>query len=110
MAEPKIEVPLDVATEPLQLFGNIKNLRDRLSLPPDLRYHWLRAALMGEPSAEAEVLALQDAWRAWKRQFLLSHVLQREDYHAFVVTRGEEALARERDLQERVLTWARVKL
>jgi hypothetical protein len=68
--EPRETAPADVQREPIQVFGTIANTRRRLKLE-HLSYADVRKALQGEPARTFVIDDVTDAWRAWKRQFLL---------------------------------------
>ena len=86
----------------IQLFGTIPNAMKRLGLESQINYQRARRVLLGETteSSQDDVDRINDAWRAWCRQYFLAHLLLREEYHEFVVADGEAGEARERELRD----------
>lgn len=90
----------DVVNEVLNLFGSVPNALRCLRLTRKVTYQQAYRCFRGEAVDENSVAMIQDAWRSWKRQFLLSHVLLRDDYNEFVLHEDEDEY--ERELHERL--------
>ncbi len=88
----------------LTLFGTIPNALKRLGVDGEISYQKARRVLQGETAAGGRDSDLiLDAWRAWCRQFLLSHVLLRDDYRSFTVTPDVDGEALEDELRGQIL-------
>lgn len=74
MTRPTVRTdPVDNAvTEPIKsLFGTVQNAQRLLGLRDTLPWSEFRRALSGEPVRPEHADAINDAWRAWCRQWVL---------------------------------------
>lgn len=58
-----------------ELFGTLSNARVRLGLEHELSAAQFYQALRDEPVTEHVAVTVQDAWRAWKRQYVHGYML-----------------------------------